>query len=104
MLKCVEGDHAHRFFELTRHEIVDDGFEIGPLNFGLAVDWASCAKTIDNEVDSLIGAIGHDGRRPASSWHTHLQAQRNPDSSVISGVGSHYGRNFTYTTKVGIRA
>jgi hypothetical protein len=36
MLQRVEGDNADRVVELPRQEIGDDGFEVGPLNFGFA--------------------------------------------------------------------
>jgi len=73
MLKRIEGDNADRVVELSRHQIGDDGFEVGPLNFGLAVNGAQpAAKAVDDEVDGLIRAVGHERRGPACSRHTQL--------------------------------
>ena len=47
MLKRVEGDDADRIVELPRHQIGDDGFEVCPLDVGLAVGGAKAAKAVD---------------------------------------------------------
>jgi hypothetical protein len=54
--KRIVGNDARRIIELTRHKIADDGFEVGLLNFGLAVDSAICAEAIYDKVDDLIGS------------------------------------------------
>ena len=40
MLQRVEGDDANRVIELPGHKIVDDGFEVGALDLGFAVNGA----------------------------------------------------------------
>ena len=65
MLHRIEGNNAHRIIELTRHQIAGDGFEVGPLNYGLAVDGAIRAEAVYDKVDGLIGPIRHNGRRRA---------------------------------------
>jgi hypothetical protein len=40
MLQRVEDD-ANRIIELPGHKIVDDDFEVGPLDLGFAVNWRS---------------------------------------------------------------
>jgi hypothetical protein len=76
MLKRIEGDNAERVVELSRHQIGDDGFEVGLLDFGLAVDGAKSGKAVDHEVDRLIRTVGYDPRRPADARHTHLPPQQ----------------------------
>src|ERR1700687_1484374 len=72
MLKCVEGNNAHRVIELARHEIGDDGFEVCPLDFGFAVNDAKPAEAVDHEVGGMIRAVGHYHWRPTGARHTHL--------------------------------
>ena len=38
MLKRIEGDNADRVVESSRHQIDNDSFEVGPLDFRLAVE------------------------------------------------------------------
>ena len=64
MLKRVEGDDANGVVELPSQKIGDDGLDIRPLNFRLAVNAAEPLKAVDYEVDGLIRAIGHGRRRP----------------------------------------
>ena len=40
MLKRIEGDNAGRIVELAGHQVEDNGFEVGPLDLGLAVNGA----------------------------------------------------------------
>ena len=40
MFRRIDGANAHRVVELVRHDIVDDGFEVALLNFGLTVPLA----------------------------------------------------------------
>ena len=40
MLKRIEGDNADRIVELAGHQVGDNGFEVGPLDLGLAVNGA----------------------------------------------------------------
>jgi hypothetical protein len=47
--KCVE---------LAGHEIGDNGFEVGPLDFGLAVNGAKTGSAVDHEVNGLVRAVG----------------------------------------------
>jgi hypothetical protein len=86
MLKCAECDNADWIIELASQEIGDDGFEVRPLDLGFAVDGATCAKAVHNEVNSLIGPIGHELRGPARSWHKHLQ-RTGPGAYTIIGGG-----------------
>src|SRR5712671_22398 len=60
VLQRVESNHPHRIVELAQQEIADHGLEVGALEFGLAVDGVQRAKAVDDEIDGLIGAIGHD--------------------------------------------
>src|SRR5271169_5791766 len=62
MLKCVEGDNTDWIIKLASQKISDDGFEVRPLDLGFAVDSATCAKAVHNEVNGLIGPIGHELR------------------------------------------
>ena len=62
MLKCVEGDNADWIIKLASQEIADDGFEVRPLELGFAVGGATRAETVHNEVNGLIGPIGHELR------------------------------------------
>jgi|ERR1700676_818721 hypothetical protein len=70
MLKSIEGYNADRVIELPRHQIGDDRFEVGPLDFGLAVNAAQLAKAVDYEVDGLICAVPHERQGRACFWHT----------------------------------
>jgi NUDIX domain len=70
MLKRVEGHDADRIVELPRYQIGDDRFEICPLNVRLAIGGPKAAKAVNNQVDRLIRAVGHDRRGPARSRHT----------------------------------
>ena len=92
MLKRVEGDNADRIVKLSRYQIGDDGFEVCPLTFGLPVDGAIYAEAIDDEVSAPYGTMV--GVQPVLGIPTSKR-KRNLDSSVISGVGCHYGRNST---------
>jgi hypothetical protein len=85
MLKRVEGDNADRVDELSRHQIGDDGFEVGPLNFGLAVNGVA-AKAVDNEEGNLIRPLRHDPWRPACSRHTQLPRNNSPNLSTKQGI------------------
>jgi hypothetical protein len=38
MLQRIEGDNSGRVVELPLHQIGDDGFAVGPLDLGFAVD------------------------------------------------------------------
>jgi hypothetical protein len=58
MLKRIEGDNAGRIVELAGHQVGDNGFEVGPLDLGLAVNGAQAAKAVDDEIDGLIRAEG----------------------------------------------
>ena len=40
VLKRIEGDDADRVVELAGHQVGDNGFEVGPLDLGLAVNGA----------------------------------------------------------------
>ena len=71
MLKRVEGDNADRIVELAGQKVVDDGFQISPLDFGLAVNGAA-TKAVDDEIGSLIRPIRYDLRRPSRSGHNEL--------------------------------
>jgi hypothetical protein len=62
MLKCVEGDNADGVIELASQKIGDDGFEVCPLELGFAVDGAARAEAVHNEVNGLIGPVGHEFR------------------------------------------
>ena len=68
MLKCVEGNDAHRIIELTRNEIADDGFEIGPLNLGLAAHRAACTEAVYDQVDRLIRAVRKQYSATSPFW------------------------------------
>jgi hypothetical protein len=69
MLKRIEGDNADRVVELSRHQIRDDDFEVGPLDLGFAVNRAKTGKAVDHEVDRLICTVGHYPWRPGGSRH-----------------------------------
>jgi hypothetical protein len=58
MLQRVEGDDADGVVELSCDQVGDDGFEVCPLDFGLAVDGAKPAKAVDYQIGRLIRAIG----------------------------------------------
>lgn len=59
MLECVEGDDPDRVVKLAGNKIGDDGFELGMLDFGFAVNAALPAEAVDDEVDGLIRAVRH---------------------------------------------
>jgi hypothetical protein len=46
MLSGVECGHADRVAVLARHQIGDDGFEVGPLDVGLGKSGARCPKLL----------------------------------------------------------
>src|ERR1019366_3639071 len=77
MLKRVEGNNADRVIKLSRHEIGDDGFEVGPLDFGFAVNATEPTEAVDYQVDGLIRAVGHDRWRPTRPTHNETPAQQN---------------------------
>src|SRR5215216_6571861 len=68
MLQRVEGNDANRVIELPGHKIVDDGFEVGALDLGFAVNGA-IFKAVDHEIDRLIRAVRNGTRRLARSGH-----------------------------------
>jgi hypothetical protein len=72
VLKGVESNDTDRVVELPRHEIGDDCFGVGPLDFGFTVHAGGPSKTIDYEVDGLIRAVGHVHRRLVGLTHTQL--------------------------------
>ncbi len=43
---------------MASQEFGDDGFEVGSLDLGFAVDSATCAKAVPNEVNGLISPMG----------------------------------------------
>src|ERR1700690_1923851 len=46
MLKRIKGHDTQRVVELSRYQIGDDSFEVGPLVFRLAVDGAKSAEAV----------------------------------------------------------
>jgi hypothetical protein len=48
VLKLIEGNNSHRVVELAGQEICNDGFEVGPLDFGLAVGGGVAVKAINH--------------------------------------------------------
>jgi hypothetical protein len=88
MLKRVEGDDAERVVKLSRQQIGDDCFEVGPLEFGLAVDGTQSAETVDHEVYGLVRAVGYNPWRPAGARHTHLPRQQHRQFKHETGNGS----------------
>ena len=56
-------------------KIVDDSFNIGSLDFGLAID-AAAAKAINYQIDRLIRAVRHGARRPPRPGHGNTPTQR----------------------------
>jgi hypothetical protein len=73
MLKRIEGDNADRVVELSRHQIDNDSFEVGPLDFRLAVDSTQPAEAVDHEVNCLVRAVGYDPWRPADARHRQCE-------------------------------
>src|SRR4051812_38793231 len=64
----VEADYADRVFVLALEEVDDHRFQIGGFHVALAPDPAA-AELVDDEVDVLIIALGHDRRRPTGLTH-----------------------------------
>jgi hypothetical protein len=89
MLKRIEGDNSDRVIELALQKVTDDGFEVRPLNFTLAVDGAVRPEAIYNEVGRLISAIGHDSRFPICS--RHRPAPANEKLNLARAFGSAQG-------------
>jgi hypothetical protein len=54
MLCGVECDHANRGAVLARHQIGDDGFEIGLLDIGLGKRRAKVPEIVDDKINGLI--------------------------------------------------
>src|SRR5215204_2817948 len=87
MLQRVEGHDANRIIELPGHEIVDDGFEIGALDLGLAVN-GPVFEAVDHEIDRLIRTVRNGTRRPARSGHGNTPTQQVPEKIKPTRVGS----------------
>src|SRR5271168_2835829 len=87
MFKRIEGDDAHWFVELSRHQIGDNRFEVSSLDFGFAVDRSQIAVTVDHEVNSLVCAVGYDPGRPAGTRHEQLQRNDPRSFKHRSGQG-----------------
>ena len=62
MLKCVEGDNADWIIKLASQEIGDDGFEVRPFDLGFAINAATRADAVHNEISGLIGPVRHELR------------------------------------------
>src|SRR5258705_490180 len=77
----VECDHANRVAVLTRHQIGDDGFKIGLLDFGFGKRGAKVSEIIDDKINDLsVAASGrHNRRGPA---HNQLLTQQRPEISA----------------------
>ena len=65
VLSRVECDHADRVAVLARHQIGDDGFEIGLLDIGLGKRGAEVSEIIDDKINGLIVIGWHNRRGPA---------------------------------------
>jgi hypothetical protein len=81
MLQSVKGHDANGIIEQSGHKVVDDGFKVGALNLGLAVEFAA-AEAINDEIDRLIRAVRNGGRRLACSGHRNTPTQQEPGRQV----------------------
>jgi hypothetical protein len=67
MLCGVECDHANRVGVLARHQIGDDGFEVGLLDIGFGKRGAKVSEIIDDKINGLIVIGWHNRRGPISA-------------------------------------
>jgi hypothetical protein len=77
MFGGVECDDSKRVTVLARHQIADDGFEIGFANIGFCECRAEVSVIVDDEIKILIVAVRHNRRNEAPA-HKRLQTQRLP--------------------------
>jgi hypothetical protein len=70
----VERDDANRVAVLARHQIADDGFEIGFADIGFRECRAEVSLIVDDEINGLIVNVRHNRRGPAP---THRQYSTN---------------------------
>jgi len=63
----VECDHANRVAVLARHQIGDDGFKIGLLDFGFGKRGAKVSEIIDDKINGLSVAASRSAQSTGSS-------------------------------------
>jgi hypothetical protein len=73
-LERVEADDANRIVVLPPKQVDDHRFQISGFYICFPVGAPQPTKIVQDDVDILIVAVRHDGRRPACSRHTKLHA------------------------------
>jgi hypothetical protein len=73
----IECDDSKRVTVLARHQIADDGFEVGLIDIGFRKRGAQVSKIVDDEINGLILAVWRNRRNKAPA-HKRRQAQRLP--------------------------
>ena len=68
----VEADDAYGVVVLAGHQVLDDGFQIGRLEIGLAPHQAVSAEIVHHQIDIPIIVPGNDRRRPITQTRTPL--------------------------------
>src|SRR5882757_7200492 len=68
----VEADDAYGVVVLAGHQVLDDGFQIGRLEIGLAPHQAVSAEIVHHQVDIPIIVPGNDRRRPITQTRTPI--------------------------------
>jgi len=62
VLERVEGHDADRIVELRRQQFANDHLEIAAFELDVATVTAASDDAIDDDIDGLIGPVGHKDR------------------------------------------
>jgi hypothetical protein len=88
----VEGDDAYWVRVLAGKQVLDDGFEVGPLIVCLAPGASYSTEIVSHQIDRLIVAARYDGRRPIGLTHLLTTNTMRPDvSRGQRSAGATYG-------------